>query len=185
MRLAEGLEFGAGGAGPGGQRRARRVYVRAGVDRLLSVVRNVIDEPTDQHVRDEARRGQPLVDQLRGDRLLSQRLAALAGPLSADVAVCEEFGRHDVQAVAHVLADAHHRATAVGLRPVGVLRLVVVVDATQVFRNRLAARPALGVSGGVEPLLFGGEDAAFRTAFDGRRQGQGLHLALVHGYPAR
>ena len=42
------------------------------------------------------------------------------------VAVHEELRRDDVQAFAHVFADAHHRAPAALVRAVGVFGLVVV-----------------------------------------------------------
>lgn len=52
----------------------------------------------------------------------------------------EELGRHDVESLAHVFADAHHRLAAAAS---GVLRFVVVLDATQVLGQRLTARLAL------------------------------------------
>jgi len=64
--------------------------------------------------------------------------------LAVDVTVHEELGRHDVQALADLLADARHRAPAAGLRAVGALGLVVVFHTTQVRGERVAARPTCG-----------------------------------------
>ena len=64
-------------------------------------------------------------------------------PLEAAGAGVQEdrFGRHDVQAFAHVLADAGHRLAAVRCVPQAVLSgLVMGFDATQVFGQGLAAR---------------------------------------------
>jgi hypothetical protein len=72
---------------PRRQRRARRVHVRARIDLLLPVVRHVVDEAADQHACDQASRGQAFVDDLWLDRLLHQRLAALAGLFAAGVAM--------------------------------------------------------------------------------------------------
>lgn len=52
----------------------------------------------------------------------------------------EELGRHDVQALAHVLPDARHRAAAAGLLAVGAVGLVAVFDAPQMIGQRLTAR---------------------------------------------
>lgn len=67
-------------------------------------------------------------------------LAAAAGPLAVDVPVREELSRHDVQAFAHVFADAGHRLAAARRRAGGVLGLVVVIDASQMIGQHLAAR---------------------------------------------
>ena len=93
--------------------------------------------------------GDAAVDDLRIGRLLHQALdalalAAAASPLAIDVAVHEELRRNDVQSFADVLADAGHRLAAVRCRAVGVLGLVVVVDATQMVGQRLAARATRG-----------------------------------------
>ena len=68
----------------------------------------------------------------------TSELAAPAGPLAVDVPVHEELRRHDVQPLADVLADAHHRLAAVRCRAGGVLGLVVVLDAAQMLGQRLA-----------------------------------------------
>ena len=72
-----------------------------------------------------------------GYRLLHQQLAAAAGPLAADVAVHEELCRHDVQALAHVFAHAHHRLAAIRGRAGGVLGFVMMFDTHQVFGQGL------------------------------------------------
>ena len=62
----------------------------------------------------------------------------------------EELGRHDVQPLAHVFTDAHHRlAAAAG----GVLGLMMVLDATQVLGQRLATRLALVLRNGLVGLI--------------------------------
>ena len=73
-------------------------------------------------------------------RSIPLALAAAARPLAVDVAMHEELRRHDVQAFADVLADAAHRLPAVLRLAGGVLGLVAVFDATQVFGQGLAAR---------------------------------------------
>jgi hypothetical protein len=103
----------------------------------------VIDEVADQRVSDQPGSRQTLVDDLRLHRLLHQQLAALAGPLATDVAVHEEFRRHDVQPLAHVLADAYHRFGALGCWAIRVLGLVMVIDAAKMLWRTLATRPAL------------------------------------------
>ena len=143
MRVAERFELGAGGAGPGRQCRAGRVHARARVDRLLAVVGNVVNEAADQDMRDQAGCRHALVDQLRVDRRLAQRLAALARPLATDVAMDEELRRNDVQALAYVLADAHHRAAALRRRAGRALGLVAMLDSAQVLGKGLPARLAL------------------------------------------
>ena len=129
---------------PRRQGRPGCVHVRACVDGLLAVVRQVIHEAADQRVCHQAGSGHAAVDDLRRDRFLHQHRAAPAGPLAANVAVHEELGRHDVQPLAHVLAHALHRLAAVGRRADGVLGLVVVDDALQVFGQCLSAGLALG-----------------------------------------
>ena len=82
-------------------------------------------------------------------------LAAPAGPLAVDVAVHEELRRHDVQPLADVLADAHHRLAAVRRRAGGVLGLVVVLDAAQMVGQCLAPR-AGGAGALARPASCGG-----------------------------
>ena len=134
-------------AGPGRQRRARRVHARARVDGLLPVVRQMVGEAADQRVCHQAAGGDAAVDHVGLGRLLHQLLAAPASPLAVDVAVHEELRRDDVQPLADVLAHALHRRTAVRVRAGGVVRLVAVLHALQVFGQRLAARPAGGILG--------------------------------------
>jgi len=136
---------GASVAGASCQRRPRRVHAGPGVDGLLPVVRQVVDEAADQRVRHQSAGGDAAVDDLRLGRLLHQAfdplaLAAAAGPLAVDVAVHEEFGRHDVQPFADVLADPGHRLAALRRRAVGDLGLVMMLDATQMVGQCLAAR---------------------------------------------
>ena len=93
----------------------------------------MIHEAADDRVGLQARRWQRVVEDLRRGRLLHQELAALAGPLAADLALHEELRRNDVQPLADVLAHAHHRLAALGRRAVGVLGLDALVHARQVL----------------------------------------------------
>jgi hypothetical protein len=69
------------------QRRARDRQTRALEDAFLPVQRQVIEELGHQHLGQQATGGDALVDDLRGDRRLHQRLAGRADPLAADVAL--------------------------------------------------------------------------------------------------
>ncbi len=102
MQLVQRLELCTARAAPGGQRRARRVHARSRVDRLLPVVRQVVNEAADQRVRHQPTGRDAAIDHVRFDGLLSDLLAAPAGPLAVDVPVHEELGRDDVE----LLADA-------------------------------------------------------------------------------
>src|SRR5207245_10110120 len=123
------------------QRRARGVHARAGVDALLPVVRDVVHEPADQHVRRKPRGGDTVVNDLGGCRLLQQELAALARPLAPDLALHEELRRNDVQPLADVLADTNHRLAAGAARALGLHELI---DPREVRWQCLALGLALG-----------------------------------------
>ena len=107
----------------------------AGIDLFLPVVRNVVNKAAHRGVRHQAGRGHAFVDDLWLHRFLHQALAALAGPLAADVAVHEELRRDDVQALAHVFANTHHGLAAAARR---VLWLVVVFNPLEMIRQGLA-----------------------------------------------
>jgi hypothetical protein len=92
-------------ADPLGHARARDVHARARIDFFLPVQRQVVVVLGDHHLREQTRRGDALVDDLRGHRRGLDRLAA---------------------------------------RAVGLLDLVVMIDARQVRRQRLAHRLAFG-----------------------------------------
>ena len=160
---------------PGGQGRARRAHPRAGVDLLLPVVRNVVHEAADGRVGLQTWRWQRVVEDLGRSRLLDQQLAALAGPLAANLALHEELRRDDVQPFAGVLADAHHRLAALGRWAVGVFGLDALVHARQVGRQCFA----LGLAAG---LLLGCTGAG-GAALGGGMQGceLGLQAGLVSG----
>ncbi len=53
VRVEQRLQLRTTRAGPARQRRARRVHAGPCVDRLLPVIRDVIDEAADQCVRDQ------------------------------------------------------------------------------------------------------------------------------------
>lgn len=113
------------------------MHVRAGIDRLLPVVRQVVHEAADQRVSEQPAGGDTALDDLRHAGRLAQHLTAAAGPLAVNVAVYEEFGRHDVQALADLFADACHRTPAVGLLAVGALGLVVMLHAPKALGQPL------------------------------------------------
>jgi hypothetical protein len=145
VRLEQRHHRGTGVARGACQRRTRRVHAGPGVDGLLPVVRQVVDEAADQDVSRQPAGGDTTVNDLWVGWLLHQALdppalAAAAGPLAVDVALHEELGRHDVQAFAHVLTDARHRLPAVRCPAGRVLGLVVMLDATQMVGQRLTAR---------------------------------------------
>jgi len=138
VRFVQRLHRRAGAAGRRRQRRAWRVHAGPGIDDLLPVVRQVVHEAADQRVRHQPTGSDAAVDDVRVGRLLNQALdpltlAAAAGPLAVDVPVHEEFRRHDVQPFADVLSDTCHRQAAARCRAGGRLRLVMMLDATQVF----------------------------------------------------
>jgi len=129
MRFVQRLHRRTGVPGLRRQCRARRVNAGPGVDGLLAVVRQVIDEAADQRMCHQPAGGDAAVDDLGIGRLLHQAfdplaLAAATGPLAVDVAVHEELRRHDVQPFAHILADAGHRLAALRCRATGVLGFV-------------------------------------------------------------
>src|SRR5207245_8679017 len=123
-RIAQRRQLRARSARQARQRRARGVHARAGVDALLPVVRDVVHEPADQHVRRKTRGGDTVVNDLGGCRLLHQELAALAHPLAPDLALQEELRRNDVQPLADVLADTNHCLAAGAARAIGLHELI-------------------------------------------------------------
>lgn len=135
----------------------------------------------------QARRGQAVVEDLRGGRLLEQELAALAGPLAADLPLHEELRRNDVQPLADVLAHALHRLAAFAR---GVLGFDAMVHAWQMIGQRLALGAAL-VSWLVR--LWGRARGLLRGLLQRRKlrlqaglvggQGLGEQLPLLGGHP--
>ena len=122
--------------------RARDVHARARVDLLLPVQRQVVVVFGDRYLREQARRGDALVDDLRGHRRGLDRLAARARRTwPADMAQHEELGRHAIELLAHLLADTLEGLAALA---VGLLDLVVMIDARQARGQRLAHRLAFG-----------------------------------------
>ena len=108
---------------------------RAGIDLLLAVVRNVVHEAAHGGVRYQSGSGHAFVDDMWLHRFLHQGLAALAGPLAANVAVHEELGWNDGLSLAHVFTDTYHGLTTATRR---VLWLMVVVHPFEVLRQGLA-----------------------------------------------
>ena len=105
----------------------------------------MIDEAADQHVRDQSRGRNALVDDLGSDGLLHQCLAAPAGPFAADVAMHEELGRHDIELLGDVLANARHRLAATRSRTDGASRFMLVVDASQMIGQERMSWPDSGL----------------------------------------
>jgi len=83
QRLGQRRQTHPADADPLGHARARDMHARARVDLLLPVQRQVVVVLGDHHLREQTRRGDGLVDDLRGHRCGLDRLAARAGPLAA------------------------------------------------------------------------------------------------------
>jgi hypothetical protein len=81
--------------------------------------------------------GIALVDDVRGDRRLHDRLARLARPLAADVTLHGEHARLVIQFLGHVLAHALHLAAA---GAGGALGFVADLGARQLRGQHLALR---------------------------------------------
>jgi len=125
---------------PLGQGGARDGKAGTREDVFLPVQRQVIEVLRHQHLRQQPGRGQPLVDDVRRNGRLDQRLAFGTHPLAANVALDGEHPGRVVQLLGHVLADALERAAAAAG---GVLGLVADLAAWQVRRQLLALRCAL------------------------------------------
>ena len=170
------------------------MHARAGIDRLLPVVRHMVGEPADERVRHQSARRDAPLDDLRLGRLLHQAidalaLAAPADPLAPDVPVHEELRRHDVQSLADVLAHPGHRLAAVHRRAVGVGRLVVMLHPAQVLGQRLPARRLGRLLGSdwrrrLPGLQLGELRLQVRLVLDQRLQEE-LSLLRIHRLGAR
>jgi hypothetical protein len=165
------------------------VHPGARVDLLLPVVRDVVHEAADDRVGLQARRGQRVVKDLRGGRLLHQELAAAAGPLAADLALHEELRRDDVQSLADVLAHAHHRLAAFGRWAMGVLGLDALLHARQMGRQWFALGLAFAVLLGLllgcaaaSASLQGGELGLQAGLVSGQGFFEDVALLGVHGF---
>lgn len=96
------------------QGRARDREAGTPEDGLQSIQRLVVGVLGHHHMGHEAGGRNALVDHVRLDRRLHNRLAPGAGPFAADVAHDGERARHVVELLADVLADALHLAAATG-----------------------------------------------------------------------
>lgn len=114
-------QFHTAAPNPVRQGRPRELNPGAGVDLLLSVQWQMIGILADQHLGQQVRRRNALVDDMRRNRLLDHRLAVLAGPLAADVAFDGEATRLVIQLLAHIFADAGQLATAGAGRGLGLV----------------------------------------------------------------
>ena len=131
-----------GAADPVGQRRAIEIDALAGVDLGLPIQRQVIGIFGHQHLGDGRLGRQAALDQPRRRRRLHDTI--LAGPAGVFGPARDEhpeLRRHDVEPLAHVLADPVQLALAAGAG------LVVDVDddldPRQMRRQRAAVGPAL------------------------------------------
>jgi hypothetical protein len=95
----------------------------------------MVHELRNEQVRQQSRRRDPLVDDVRGHRCLHDLLAAPAHPLAANVALDREHAGLVIELLGHVLTDALHRLPAAA---VGVRRLVRYVSVRQMRRQRRA-----------------------------------------------
>jgi hypothetical protein len=155
-RIDQGLQLHTAFADPLGQRGARKGMSRALEDRLLPVQRQVIQVLGHEHLREQSRRGQALVDHVRRHGCLNKPLATAACPFAPDVPLHREHTGLVVQLLGHVLADALHRL-ATGAD--GVLRLVPDFSARQVCGQRLAPGRLLlarSLASGLQLIDLGG-----------------------------
>ncbi len=74
-------------------------------DGFLPVQRQVVEVLGHEHLGQQARRRQTLVDDVRGDGRLHDPLAALADPLAADVTLHREDAGLVVQLLGDVFAE--------------------------------------------------------------------------------
>ena len=103
---------------PAAQRGTGNRQARPAIDGFLAVQRQVVAILADQHVRQQPRGGDPLVDDARRHRRLLDAFAVRAGP-DATLVVLDEEGTRDVtQFPALVIAHVFERA-ATGAAPVG------------------------------------------------------------------
>ena len=132
-----------GAADPIGQRRAIEVDPLPGVDLGLPVERQVIGVFGDQHLGDRRLGRQAALDQpRRRGRLHHHVLAGPAGVFGPAHDQHPELRRHDVEPLAHVLADPMQRVPAAGAGVV--VDIDHHLDARQMRRQRSAVHPAPG-----------------------------------------
>ncbi len=116
QRLAQGidqrLQLHAAAADPLRQRRIRDCQTGPPEDAGLAVQRQMVRILRHQHVRQQAGGRHPLVDDVRRHRRLHQRLARLAHPFAAHMALDREHARLIVELLGDVLADALQRTAA-------------------------------------------------------------------------
>jgi len=163
------------------------VHARSGIDLLLPVVGDVVDEAADGAMGLQARRWQRVVEDLRGGRLLHEELAALAGPLAPDLALHEELRGDDVQPLAHVFSHAHHRLAALGRRAAGVFGFDALFHARQVGRQcfalGLAAWLLLWCAAAWGGALLQGSELSLQAGLvGGQRLLEDVALLGVHGF---
>ena len=133
QRIDQRLQVHAASTDPLRQRRARYGQASPFEDAFLPIQRLVIGVLRHQHLGQQPRGRQALVDHLRRHRRLDQRLALRTGPFAANVALDMEHARGVVELLAHVLADALQRAAATAH---GSLRLMAHFHPRQMRRQR-------------------------------------------------
>jgi len=106
-------------ADPGRQRRPRDRQTGPSEDLLLPIQRQVIGVLGHQHLRQQPRRGDALVDHRGRHRRLDERAAVAAGPFATDVTLDGEDARRVVELLGDVFTDALERRTAAAVGDVG------------------------------------------------------------------
>lgn len=120
-RVGQRLEPRAALAHPRRERRAGDRHPGTAKDRFLPIQRQVIGVLGHQHVGQQPRRRDALVDDVRGHRRLHEHLALHARPFSPNVAFHRKDARRVVELLGDVLAHALHRAAAGAVRVLGVV----------------------------------------------------------------
>src|SRR5206468_3469010 len=137
QRIDQRLQAHATRTDPLRQRRAGYGHARPFEDAFLSIQRLVIRVLRHQDLGEQTRGRHALVDHLGRYRRLHQRLALRTGPFAADVSLDVNHARRVVELLAHVLADALHRAAATTY---SLVRLMAYFHAGQVRRQRTTLR---------------------------------------------
>ena len=95
------------------QRRARELKAGPAEDPFLPIQRQMVEVLRHQHVRQQTRGRQTLVDHVRRHRRLQQRLTLAAHPFATHVALDTEHARRVIKLLTDVFADPRQRAAAV------------------------------------------------------------------------
>ena len=112
QRIDDGLQVHPAHAHPRAQRRLRDRESGPGKDALLPIQGQMISVFGNQDISQQCRSRHALVDHLRRHGSLYQRLAGIANPFAANMALDREHARRVVELLADVLADAHAQTVA-------------------------------------------------------------------------